>query len=259
MQPINFWFFIWRSLGRATVDTTEFFGLDIKTIITTTLLLGCGFFLQWKIRGASETKDEIYKFAIATAMPFVLFVSALFLYNVFRAPYLVYVAEFSKIKQKFSDAETAKSIAESAKQVADARVVDLEGQLAKKECHGLVRPVIIQPPSEPAVVLGLTLADQKRIPSTYPEAKFGWQATIQTNTSIQPISLLVECSGDVYRGEFALSRYNGLAGMNSGVLAENKHIFRIDLNSPAFTPDLPIIVKLYSKEDIRIIKVSKVP
>ena len=70
-----------------------------------------------------------------------------------------------------------------------------------------------------------------------------------------------QCSGAIHVGEFTLSNYTGLiASQGSGILeGSSRRKFRFDFSDPPFTPEVPIIVRLYSKEPIRVTRIDRIP
>jgi hypothetical protein len=171
MQPFKFWFFIWRSLGRAVSEFARFIGWDVKTVVTTVALFGLGYFIYWKVKGAAETKDELGKYALLIFIPYLIFAIVLFAVQIFRAPYLVYRDEFSKSEQRLNeaeqaraDAENGKAASENARQMAESRTRDLEKRLA--ECQN-AKSVSVAKPQSPtfsnaeAIVLANRLSEAK--------------------------------------------------------------------------------------------------
>ena len=134
-EPLSFWSFIFRSLDTAAADTANFFGWNVKTVVTAVGLLGLGFFLLLKIMGVSETREELSRFVIVSAAPLFLFCSGLFLYNVFRAPYFIYIAEYSRTQQRANDAEAASRAAQGARQNAEERIKALEKELSERPAN----------------------------------------------------------------------------------------------------------------------------
>jgi hypothetical protein len=132
MQPLRFWPFIWRCIDRAATDTKNFAGWDIKTVLIGIILAALGFFIFWRIKGLPETRAEISKYFLLIAAPATLFASGLMLFNLFRAPYLIYIAEYAKAQGRVENAEEGKASAEDAMQTADAKVRALEKQLAER-------------------------------------------------------------------------------------------------------------------------------
>lgn len=106
MQLLTFWTFVWRCFGRAASDTAHWIELSFRSVIAAVVLFVLGFGLYWLVRGASETKDELSKYAVLTVVPFLLFITGLFLVNLFRAPYAIYKLEQAKVQNELLDATT---------------------------------------------------------------------------------------------------------------------------------------------------------
>ncbi|MEK7281221.1 MAG: hypothetical protein AAB037_02565, partial [Chloroflexota bacterium] len=111
----------------AAANTAHFFGWDMKTALTSVGLVALGFFLLWKTQALSVTKEEISKFFIITAAPVFIFVTCLFSYNLIRAPYLIYIEEFSRAQQGVQDTKGQKAKAGDA--AADAEIERLRSLL----------------------------------------------------------------------------------------------------------------------------------
>jgi hypothetical protein len=133
---------MWRTIDKAVDYTAQFFGLDLRTVVTTVGLIAFGFFLHWKIRGLVETKEEVSKYVILIAAPFVLFLAALLLYNLLRAPYFVYSEEFGNVATKLSASEGARGSLEQRAQSAESRLRELEA----------IKPPLIVPGSDPNTI-----------------------------------------------------------------------------------------------------------
>jgi hypothetical protein len=141
MRALNFWTFVWRCVDQAASDTIHFFGWDVKTVLTTVVLVGLGFVLYWRVKGSSETTEEIFKYVVITAVPPLLFAAGLFLYSAFRAPYFVYLAEYKKVQEHVETAE--------------ARIKDLEKELKEKSSsHVAQAGKVPQHPREPTTQVG---------------------------------------------------------------------------------------------------------
>jgi hypothetical protein len=125
MEPMTFGHFLLRCLLRAAIDSAEIFELKVRSAVIAVVLVVLGFGLHYLVRGVAETKDEAYKWAVLVAAPTVLFLAGLFLFNCFRAPYLVYVAEYGKAQRELKQAKDARS-------QADARVAELEREIKER-------------------------------------------------------------------------------------------------------------------------------
>ena len=97
----------------------------MRTIAIGIVLVVLGFGLLFLVEGPSATREEFRKYLILVPAPAVLFLAGLFLYNLFRAPYLIYAEEFGKVQVQFIEADHARIQAE-------VREKELEKQLAAK-------------------------------------------------------------------------------------------------------------------------------
>lgn len=140
MDRVPIWSFVWQCIDRAATETKNFWGFDLKTIVTFVVLLVFGFLLQWRVRGAVETKDDAAKWAITIAVPFVIFAAFLVMINLARAPYLVLNDVVSQMNAQVANADRARIDANGErdtalrdKGIAEDKIKTLEGQ--RKEQH----------------------------------------------------------------------------------------------------------------------------
>ena len=97
-----------------------------KSGSNTTGAVGLGFIFYWRIKGTEALKDEFAKFVITTAAPLAFFVTALVIYNLWRAPYLIYGDEQSIVAGKLHDLSVREDADRSAK-------ADAEQKLSREE------------------------------------------------------------------------------------------------------------------------------
>jgi hypothetical protein len=135
MQPLKFWSFLVRCLARAAVESTDFFELKMKTAITGIVLVVLGFGLLFLVRGREETREELSKYIILVPVPAILFLAGLFLYNAFRAPYLIYVEEYGKAQTGIAEANRARAIAEDALLVAGTKLATQQQEIDNLKKH----------------------------------------------------------------------------------------------------------------------------
>lgn len=121
-----------RCFERAAADTRDFFGWDLKTILTAVVLVGLGFVLLWRVRGSTETKEEVVKWIILTLFPFVIFVAGLMLFNLARSPYFIVVDEHARAEAAIADASKKTDAAEREKRDAEEKATDLQKKLQEK-------------------------------------------------------------------------------------------------------------------------------
>jgi len=152
MEPIKFWPFVLRCLAKSALQTADLFELKVRTVIIGAVLVILGFGLLFLVRGLKETREELYKYFILVPAPAILFLAGLFLYSLFRSPYLIYVEEFNKAQAQVGDAKTAEQQAET-KVTAQQREIDrLQDQLkGNQPSSGTVQPARKRVIAEPAV------------------------------------------------------------------------------------------------------------
>jgi hypothetical protein len=262
MQPLNFWAFLWRCIDRTTTDSANFFGWDLKSACTTVLLVVLGFIIYWRIKGLSETKQEVTKFLIITAAPLILFLAALLLYNAFRAPYLLYVEEFNKLHVQLNKTEGRAQAAESERDSLklaiadkDSKIASLQREMDEKD-HKKIQAQTMTGPATPQPLLArIRIASQKTVVSTNPNPPYALQVVVQTDQSIQPVAFIFECDGEVADGH---------GGVGAGVYTKSKkwtieghpNWYAIEWETPAFAPETPMVVTLLSKTAVHVTAVT---
>ena len=109
----------WReSFGEQRPTRPHFFGWDVKSVVTTIVLLAAGLGLYAAVRGATAAKSEIFDGLLLTATPTLFFFTALLLVNYIRAPYLMYLEEHKSAAALVSVAEAARTAAEADRNAA---------------------------------------------------------------------------------------------------------------------------------------------
>ena len=110
----------------------------------------------------------------------------------------------------------------------------------------------------PAPILsGIRIASQKQISSDDPSFPFGLEVVIQTDVDIIPVKLAVLCDGPIGKGEGGFEGGGAYTMVIQGLAQGNDHIFIAKWETPAWTPEKPIVVRLFSKSAIRAIGLSR--
>jgi hypothetical protein len=99
---------------------------------------------------------------------------------------------------------------------------------------------------------------QQRVPSAESGAPFGLQVIIQTDTSIQPVSLAVLCDGPFEKGSNFVVGVSVRMGVVEGYSEDHK-TYVIEYQAPPFTPKTPIVITLLSKTAIAVKQVRLNP
>jgi hypothetical protein len=104
------------------------------------------------------------------------------------------------------------------------------------------------------------LASQEQIVSVREGYPYGLKVVLQTDLQIQPVAILLECDGvvgeAVYGPQGGGMIFNATDGMLEG-LSDNW--YAISWDTPAFTPDKPVIITLYSKAHLTVKSFQMIP
>jgi hypothetical protein len=112
------------------------------------------------------------------------------------------------------------------------------------------------PPLPPAVVEHIRIV-QRRAASSDPNAKYGLQVVMQTDTTIQPVAFRVEFDQEISNPE-AFIVGEGAYTMFGTAFSNDHKAFLFSFHTPAFTPNSSLIVAVQSKYDVRVVKVEKI-
>jgi hypothetical protein len=137
---------------------------------------------------------------------------------------------------------------------------DLQESFARLEkmVAGKSVPKQITPPppvSVPPVVEHVRFSS-RRVASTNDATPYALQVVIQTDTTMQPVSLALETDAEISEGKFFIAGQAVMMNMRQG-LSEDKHVFLFSFGYPQFTPESPIVVTLFSKSDLRVTALKK--
>ena len=117
------------------------------------------------------------------------------------------------------------------------------------------RPTSI-PPSTPPPIEHIQVAGH-RTTSSVAGVPWGWQEILQANDTIQPVAFRVTCDAPV---ETATAFIAGqVVYMQKGeVYSQNRKAYSFSFSYPAFTPLSPLVVTVFSKQEIHITKIEKI-
>jgi hypothetical protein len=135
---IDFWPFVLRSIARAIHDARSFVGLDLKTIAIAMFCAFSGWFLIYKVKGLPALQQQLGDQILLGIAPTILLVALLLIYNMFRAPYLIYQEEYVKAAAQIAALTKEKTTAETQRDAA-------QRALAEEQKKSLTAPS--QPPA----------------------------------------------------------------------------------------------------------------
>jgi hypothetical protein len=141
---------------------------------------------------------------------------------------------------------------------------DQQIQKQTREMQSLKEQIQKQPPRQvgtppaPPVLTGIRIASQRRIPSDDPKLPFGLEVVIQTDAQIEPVAIAVICDGPIGRGNAGFANGGMYMMTNSGIAEGHPNIFLAEWKEPAWTPEQPIVVALFSQTAINAVSVSRI-
>jgi hypothetical protein len=108
-------------------------------------------------------------------------------------------------------------------------------------------------PAVTPMLAHVRIAEQKQIVSTLTEFPYAWQVVIQTDKDIQPVAFFLKCDGQVGKGEFSFNGGGVFTQTKTGSIDDDPTTFGFEWKTPAFTPDTPIIVTLWSQSPLKVV------
>ncbi len=100
----------------------------------------------------------------------------------------------------------------------------------------------------------IRIASQKQIHSIDSNLPYGLEVILQTDTDIEPMAFAVEFSGEIGKGDAGFTSGGSYMQTKYGIAQGHPNVFIFEWKSPAFTPDTPIKVSVFSKSYIKAIK-----
>jgi hypothetical protein len=141
----------------------------------------------------------------------------------------------------------------------DHTIIQLtQGEAHLKEQIQELRPLKNPRPSQPTTAeqprsAGLSYTEEL-IPSTRNDADYAIRVVIQTKMSISPVHIAVICTVPLVAG---MHKNGGAFHMYSvGVIGESRDAFMIQYESPALTPEQPIVVELFAKKPVHVVRLQ---
>lgn len=107
------------------------------------------------------------------------------------------------------------------------------------------------------ILAHIRIASQKQIVSTKDKLPYALEVVVQTDQIIEPVAFIFECDGEIGEG-FGSVGANMYFMSKSGSVRDHPNWFLLAWKSPPFTPQTPMIVKLFSKKPIQVINLRKI-
>jgi hypothetical protein len=114
------------------------------------------------------------------------------------------------------------------------------------------QPLIVPTPN----LASIRIASQKQIVSDDPQLPYGLEVILQTDTPIEPVAFEIEFNGEIGEGKAGFVS-SGIYQFKKRPTIKNGNILNFGWESPAFTPDKPIKIIVFSKNYVKAIKYHK--
>ena len=127
------------------------------------------------------------------------------------------------------------------------------------------KPILLQPlkpvpvaqvPASVPTIENTRLIQRPTI-SDDPKFPYGLQVIIQSNVTIQPFGVALECDKEVGKVNFFIAGQAVNMSMMTDIVGPQKNIALLRFGFPPLTPESSLIVTLLSKTQIRVVKASK--
>jgi hypothetical protein len=184
----------------------------------------------------------------------------------------VFVSRVSELTSKMqglqsdiSNARTDVTTESTRRQQAEKDLALIVQGVGKNTREGVVSDIKSSPlkvniepgQPEPPVLVGIRFTEAREA-SNDPALPYAEQVTIQTDKKIEPVALVIECSGPLSNGN-ASSGSGAYMMVSTGLVDAHPEWFLISWQSPAFMPETPIVAHLQSKDAIKVIGIHQIP
>lgn len=150
--------------------------------------------------------------------------------------------------QKFL--KTSIATKKDVQQLAKAHV------LSEKEQKPSIPPhPTLPPPTLPTQRIPRIRYEERQSPSSVDWAPHSLQVIIKTDVPIENAGFKIECDGIIHNGRFDLVGHVVMKNVRQEIIGGTT--FSLKFDSPAFTPDSPIIVSLLAKSAIRVNRIEQ--
>ncbi len=108
----------------------------------------------------------------------------------------------------------------------------------------------------------IRLISQRRIPSDDPDYPVALQLILQTDHPIQPVAFVIQTDGIIGMGNavFRSGReYRLYKHVKQGIPADHLNWFAFEWDLPSFTAQDSLVVTVFSREPVAIVRIDRVP
>ncbi len=181
--------------------------------------------MHYKLFGKKLALDKVKGWISFIAVPILL----LFFTNLYKAPFEILKKKDAEYSGQLEEYETKITILEDDFNDLKLRSADIR------------------------------IAQQQPIESISPKFPFGLEIIIQTNISIKPVAFAIRFNGEIDY-ENMVFRPNQPAGSMSNIFLKpiKPNAFIYGWESPTFTPETNVVVRVYSKKRIKVIGFKRI-
>jgi hypothetical protein len=128
----------------------------------------------------------------------------------------------------------------------------------KTKMAGIVPPKVEKPPPPPQQpqlpppIVEHIKYIQRRAPSNKPEFPYGLQIIVQTDITLQPVALAIECDGEINEFGFFMGGQMVYMSVYKGIIGSKNNIAILKFAFPPVTPETPLVITILSKTDVRV-------
>jgi hypothetical protein len=126
-----------------------------------------------------------------------------------------------------------------------------KGKLPKAIPSGIT-PVL--PPTPQIEHIQIT---ERRTTSDIEGIPWGWQVIMQANDTIQPVGFRIECDAPIEKAS-AFIAGQAVYLQRAEQFSQDKKSYSFSFHYPPLTPMSPLVVTVFSKQDIHITKIEKI-
>lgn len=125
----------------------------------------------------------------------------------------------------------------------------------KSSPKGAVPIQSVLPPAPPPIEhIQIT---ERRTTSDIQGVPYGWQVIMQANDTISPVAFRIECDAAIEQGNVFIAG-QAVYMQKADQYSQDRKSYSFSFHYPPLTPMAPLVVTVFSKQDIHITKIEKI-